>query len=267
MLLILKFGGVVWIDLESLSKNSAKLQKEFGEKIVIIVGANAKLSQIQKERGMEPKMITSERGEKSRFTDSATLELLKEVYGGVAEKVAGLIRENGGNAAAQLASKDDLILAKRHDRMRILENGKVKVIDGDLTGRIERMDTAAIQKILDSGKILVLAPPAATENSQEVNVDGDKIASKIAVEFKADFLIFFSNTGGLLQNVNDETSLISEIPTWQADEFAIGRMKKKILAAKRAVEGGVGEVIFADGRRLFTNPIEMAVRGGGTRIF
>lgn len=150
--------------------------------------------------------------------------------------------------------------------MRILEDGKVKVIEGDLTGKIEKVDAAAIQKILASGKILVLAPPAATPDGKEVNVDGDKIASRIAVEFKADFLIFFSNTGGLLQNVNDETSLISEIPTWRADEFAIGRMKKKILAAKRAVEGGVGEVIFADGRPLCVHPINAALAGSGTRI-
>jgi len=266
-MLVLKFGGGVGIDFDSLSKNAAKLQKEFGEKIVIVVGANAKLSQTQKERGIEPKMITSERGEKSRFTDEVTLELLKEVYGGVADEVAKIVNAEGGDAIAMLVSKDDLVIAKQHGRMRILEDGKVKVIDGDLTGSIQKVDAAAIQKILNSGKILVLAPPAATENSGEVNVDGDKIASKISVELKADKLIFFSNTGGLLKNVNDETSLISEIPTWQADEFAIGRMKKKILAAKRAIKGGVGEVIFADGRQLFVNPIEVAVKGGGTRIF
>ncbi|MBU1089823.1 [LysW]-aminoadipate kinase [Patescibacteria group bacterium] len=272
-MLIFKFGGGVGIDLESLSKNAAKLQKEFGERIIIVVGANAELSRIQKERGVEPKMITSERGEKSRFTDSATLELLKEVYGGTAEEVAELIRKSGGEAVAQIASKDNLILAKRHDRMRILEDGKVKVIDGDLTGSIQKVDVAAIRKILDSKKILVLTPPAATKdfstNSKkkiEVNVDGDKIASRIAVELKAEKLIFFSNTSGLLQNVNDETSLVSEIPTWQANEFAIGRMKKKVLAAKRAIEAGVGEVIFADGR-IGKDPIDSALKGVGTRVF
>ncbi|MFH1546093.1 MAG: [LysW]-aminoadipate kinase, partial [Patescibacteria group bacterium] len=271
-LLILKFGGGVGIDLDSLSKNAAKLQKKFGEKIIIVVGANAELSRIQKERGMEPKMITSERGEKSRFTDSATLELLKEVYGGTAEKVAGLIRKNGGEAVAQLASKNNLILAKRHDRMRILENGKVKIIDGDLTGSIQKVDVAAIQKILDSKKILVLAPPAATKdfstNSKkeiEVNVDGDKIASKIATELKADKLIFFADTPGLLENIENEESLVREISIKRADEYAIGRMKKKVLAAKRAIEAGVGEVIFADGR-MIKNPIDAALKGGGTRV-
>lgn len=264
-MLVLKIGGGEGVDISALSKNLAKIQKS-DMKIVIVIGANAELSRAQEERGIIPKMVTSERGEKSRWTDEATLELLKEIYGGAAEKVAAKICENGGDAVAQLASKNNLILAKKHARMRIVENGKVKVVDGDLTGSIEKIDSTKISEILDSKKILVLAPPAATEDSGEVNVDGDKIAAKIASEMKADKLIFFANTSGLLENIEDESSLIREIPIRKADEFALGRMKKKVLAAKRAIEAGVGEVIFADGR-VAENPIDVALSGGGTRVF
>ncbi|MFH0834572.1 MAG: [LysW]-aminoadipate kinase [Patescibacteria group bacterium] len=272
-MLVLKFGGGDGIDFSALAKNAAALQNSGDpstgsgqEKIVIVVGANAQLSRVQKERGIEPKMITSEKGEKSRWTDESTLALLKEIYGGTAEKVAAKIVEFGGVAVAQIGSKDNLIFAKRHGRMRILENGKVKVVDGDLTGSIEKIDAAAIQKILDDGKILVVAPPAAAENSLEINVDGDKIASKIASEMQADKLIFFANTPGLLKNVDEEASLIREIPIAHADEFAVGRMKKKILSAKRAIEAGVGAVIFADGR-IENSPIDFALSGGGTKVF
>lgn len=264
-MLVLKFGGGDGIDFAALARNAAVLQSS-GEKIVIVVGANAELSRVQKERGITPRMITSERGEKSRWTDEATLALLKEVYGGTAEKVAAKISEFGGAAVAQIGSKDNLVLAKQHGRMRIVEDGKVKVVEGDLTGSIEKIDVAAIQKILADKKILVVAPPAAAENSAEVNVDGDKIASKIAVEMQADKLIFFANTPGLLENVEDEASLIREIPIQKADDFAVGRMKKKILAAKRAIEAGVGEVIFADGR-ISENPIDAALAGKGTKVF
>ncbi|MFH0776861.1 MAG: [LysW]-aminoadipate kinase [Patescibacteria group bacterium] len=262
-MLVLKFGGGDGINFSALAKNSVALQKS-SEKIVIVVGANAELSRVQKERGIEPKMITSERGEKSRWTDSETLELLKEVYGGTAEKVAAKIVEFGGRAVAHLGSH--LILAERHSRMRIVENGKLKVVDSDLTGSIKEIDSVGIQDILDSGQILVLAPPAATAENLEVNVDGDKIAAKIASEMKADKLIFFANTPGLLKNVEDEASLIREIPIAHADEFAVGRMKKKILSAKRAIEAGVGAVIFADGR-VAENPIDFALSGGGTKVF
>lgn len=263
-MLVLKFGGGSDVNLEALAKNVAELQKS-GESVVIVTGANARLTQVQKERGIDPKMITSERGESSRYTDEATLELLKEVYGGVAMEVAEMINKSGGDAVSQLASQDDLVVAKQHGRMRVVEDGKVKVIAGDLTGRIESVDGEKIREILDAGKVLVTTPPAATSDNTEVNVDGDKVASKIAVELKADKLIFFSDTLGLLENVEDESSLIKEIPVAQADEYAVGRMKKKVLSAKRAIEAGVQEVIFADGR--IEHAIDAALQGNGTRVY
>ncbi|MFH1375153.1 MAG: [LysW]-aminoadipate kinase [Patescibacteria group bacterium] len=264
-MLILKFGGGKDINLEALAKNAAELQKS-SKQIIIVTGANAKLSEVQQERGIEPKMITSERGEQSRFTDAATLELLKEIYGGVADGVAKIINENGGEAVSQLASKDSIILAKQHGRMRVQDGEKVKVIEGDLTGSIQEVNAAKIEEILESGKILVTTPPAATEDGKEVNVDGDKIAAAIAKELKADKLIFFADTPGLLEDVENEETLIKEIPVAKADEYAVGRMKKKVLAAKRAIEAGVQEVIFADGRAI-KDPIGKALGGGGTRVF
>lgn len=263
-MLILKFGGGKDINLEALAQNAAELQKK-GEQIIIITGANAKLSEVQTERGIEPKMITSERGEKSRFTDEATLELLKEVYGGVADEVAKIINESGGTAIGQLTSQDKLILAKQHGRMRVQDGDKVKVIEGDLTGSIQEINSAKIKEILQSGKILVTTPPAATADGKEVNVDGDKIAAAIAKELKADKLIFFANTLGLLENVENEESLIKEIPIAKADELAVGRMKKKVLSAARAIEAGVQEVIFADGRE--EQAIDKALGGAGTKVF
>jgi [amino group carrier protein]-L-2-aminoadipate 6-kinase len=263
-LIIIKIGGGAGIKLEALAKNLVELQKA-GEQIVVVTGANAKLSQTQKERGVTPKMITSERGEKSRFTDEATLDLLKEVYGSVADEVATLVNADGGSAVSQLASKDNLVVARQHGRMRILEDEKVKVIDGDLTGKIEKVDGEKIQEILQQGKILVTTPPASTSEGGEVNVDGDKIASKIAIGLKANKLIFFSNTPGLLKDVEDEGSLIEEIPIAQANEYAVGRMKKKVLSAARAIEAGVKEVIFADGR--VEGAIDTALSGKGTKVF
>ena len=265
-MLVLKFGGGDGINFDALAKNLVALQNS-GERIVVVVGANAELSRAQKERGIIPKMITSERGEKSRWTDEPTLELLREIYGAAAERVAAGIRKFGGDALAQLGSRDNLILARKHGRMRIVEDGKLKVVDGDLTGSIKRIDSARVREILGGGRILVLAPPVATaENAVEVNVDGDKIAAKIAIELGANKLIFFANTPGLLADLKNEKSLIREIPIAEADKFALGRMKKKVLSAKRAIESGVGEVFFADGR-LAESPINAALAGSRTRVF
>lgn len=263
-MLVLKFGGGTGINHAALAKDVAELAKS-GEKIVVVTGANAELTKVQEERGIVPRMITSERGEKSRYTDEATLKLLKEVYGGVAKKVADLIRAAGARAESFLGSDQDLILAKQHGKMRIVEDGKTKVLEGDLTGSIENVNAERLNEILKTS-VVVLTPPAITAEGREINVDGDKVASAIAKALKADKLIFFSNTPGLLKDVTDESSLIKEIHIMQADQFAIGRMKKKILSAKRAIEAGVGEIIFADGR-VIDEPIKQALAGSGTRVF
>jgi acetylglutamate/LysW-gamma-L-alpha-aminoadipate kinase len=61
--------------------------------------------------------------------------------------------------------------------------------------------------------------------------------------------------------------LISEIPRAKAEDFmqfAEGRMKKKVLGAVEAIEGGIKKVIFADGR--VDEPISRALAGAGTHI-
>lgn len=263
MTFILKFGGGEGINHVALAQDVAELARA-GEKIIVVTGANAELSRVQTERGIEPRMITSERGEKSRYTDEKTLELLKEVYGSVAKKVASLIQAAGAPAESFLGSDQNLILAKQHGKMRIVEDGKIKVLEGDLTGSIESINAERLNEILKNN-VAVLTPPAVTAEGKEINVDGDKVASAIAKALKADKLIFFSNTPGLLKDVADENSLIKEIHVAEADSFALGRMKKKVLSAKRAIEAGVSEVIFADGR-ITEAPIRKALMGVGTRV-
>jgi acetylglutamate/LysW-gamma-L-alpha-aminoadipate kinase len=72
---------------------------------------------------------------------------------------------------------------------------------------------------------------------------------------------------GLLKHFPDESTLIREIPRGDTRgfmQFAEGRMKKKVLGAVEAIEGGVKKVIFADGR--IETPISAAMAGGGTHI-
>ena len=65
----------------------------------------------------------------------------------------------------------------------------------------------------------------------------------------------------------DEPSLIREIPANDVEsylEFAQDRMKKKVLGAAEAVEGGVRRVIFGDARA--GKPISDALNGAGTVV-
>jgi len=80
-------------------------------------------------------------------------------------------------------------------------------------------------------------------------------------------MLLLSNIPGLLRNFPDESSLIETIPADDVEsylEFAKDRMKKKVLGAAEAVEGGVGRVIFGDAR--IENPVTYALEGNGTVV-
>ncbi|MEG3065239.1 MAG: hypothetical protein RQM89_04760 [Acetomicrobium sp.] len=46
--------------------------------------------------------------------------------------------------------------------------------------------------------------------------------------------------------------------------YSQGNMKRKLLAAKEALEGGVNSVFIGDSRQQ--NPLKTAFSGGGTRL-
>jgi len=99
-------------------------------------------------------------------------------------------------------------------------------------------------------------------------VDGDRCAAEIAIALRAETLIILSNIPGLLKDPADESSLITNIPRSEIDrhieEYAKGRMKKKLLAAKEALEGGVKRVILGDAR--VENQLSKAFQQQGTVI-
>jgi acetylglutamate/LysW-gamma-L-alpha-aminoadipate kinase len=71
----------------------------------------------------------------------------------------------------------------------------------------------------------------------------------------------------LLRAFPDEGSIIRHLPANrlnEALEYAQGRMKKKVLGAQEALNGGVKRVIIADGR--VSQPISFALAGNGTQI-
>jgi acetylglutamate/LysW-gamma-L-alpha-aminoadipate kinase len=173
-----------------------------------------------------------------------------------------------GVNAVGLSGLDGRIAAgRRKDTIRIVEDGKPKILRGDYAGSIETIDTRLLTLLLDHGYLPVLTPPAVSDQGEAINVDGDKLAMEIALAMRAEALLFFSNTPGLLRDVNDEGSLVPRFDVANLDEglaMAQGRMKKKVLAAAEAVRGGIGRVVFADAR--VEAPITRALAGAGTVI-
>ena len=266
-MIVIKVGGSLGIDYDALCADVAALWQK-GQKLILIHGGSAETNRIAEALGHPPKFVTSPSGYTSRFTDRETLEIFEMVYCGKMNK--GIVErlQRAGVSAVGLSGLDGRIFEGKHkDKVRSVENGKTKILRGDHTGTVEKVNTHLLELLIDNGYLPVLTPPGSSYEGVAVNVDGDRAAAAVATALKADALLLLSNIPGLLKNFPDEDSLIPTIPASEVESymgFAKDRMKKKVLGAAEAVQGGVGRVIFGDAR--VENPIQKALAGHGTVV-
>ena len=261
---IVKVGGGDGIDYEAFCQDLSKQQD-----VVLVHGGSSLLSEVSEKLGHPARFVTSVSGHQSRFTDRRTLELFNMVYAGHMNKmIVELLQRLGVNALGLTGIDGRLAEGDQKEALKIIENGKKQVLRGDHSGIIRTINTQLLTLLLENGYVPVLTPPAISSSGVAINVDGDRFAGKIAAVLQADTLLLLSNVPGLLRDIADEDSLIRRVPFNRIDEYIIhvaqGRMKKKLLGAKEALEGGVGRVIIGDARG--SSPVTDALAGEGTVI-
>ncbi len=268
-MLVIKLGGSRGIDTEAFLADLAAVVRG-GERVVFVHGGNKELDDLCEQLGIPVRQVTSATGQVSRFTDAATMDAFLMAYAGrINKRIVERLQAHGVNAVGLTAMDGRIASGRRKSAIRIVEDGKAKMLHGDYAGSIETIDPTLPRLLIENGYLPVLTPPAISTEGEAINVDGDKLAMELAVALGAESLLIFSNTPGLLVDVNDETSLVRRIPfAGETDDDALamaqGRMKKKVLSAFNALKGGVGSVVFADAR--VADPVQRALRGEGTVI-
>ena len=266
-MIVVKIGGASGVNLDAICRDVAVLAAE-SPQVVIVHGGSAETNQISEQLGHPARFVTSVSGFTSRYTDRETLEIFAMVTAG---KINTLLVEKlqkfGVNAFGLSGVDGRVMVAKRKDAIRILENGKQRILRDDYTGKIETVNASLLHLILGAGLTPVIAPLAISPEGDALNVDADRAAAMVAGAVKAEQLIFLTNVPGLLRSFPDESSLIPHIDRQRVEatmSFAEGRMKKKVLGACEALELGVSRIVFADGR--VEHPLLDAMAGKGTVI-
>ncbi|MFZ5912367.1 MAG: [LysW]-aminoadipate kinase [Chloroflexota bacterium] len=264
---VIKLGGTEGVDFSAICRDAADLLAQ-GLKLVFVHGGSAEANALGEALGAPPKFITSPSGYTSRYTDRKTLEVfLMAVNGKINSLLTEQLHRLGVNAFGLSGMDGRLMVAARKDAIQAVENGKRKVIRDDYTGKIESVNSKLLLAILEMGCLPVIAPVAVSQNGEALNVDADRAAAMVASALKAETLVLLTAVPGLMEKFPDEGTLIRSLPQAKlpaALEMAQGRMKKKVLGAEEALQGGVGKVIIADGR--VEKPISNALAGNGTLI-
>jgi acetylglutamate/LysW-gamma-L-alpha-aminoadipate kinase len=264
---VVKLGGTQGVDFTAICQDAAGLLAQ-GQQFVFVHGGSAEANALGESLGQPPRFITSPSGYTSRYTTRQTLEIfLMAVNGKVNSLLVEQLQALGVNSLGLSGLDGRLLLASRKEAIQSIENGKRKVIRDDYTGKIEGVNRALLLALLQGGYLPVIAPLAVSRQGEALNVDADRAAAMLAAALGAGSLLLLTAVPGLMRSFPDETTLIhsltaSQLP--QALEAAQGRMKKKVLGAQEALQGGVGRVIIADGR--VEKPISAALAGAGTVI-
>lgn len=264
-MIVLKIGGGKSINIENIALDLAS-QTEVG---VVVHGGNYCLDEYGKQLGIEKKLLISPAGLTSRYTDKEVIELMYLTYAGlINKKIVEAMQKSGVNAIGLSGIDGKLIIGRKHPALLTVENGKKKIVKDDLTGSVQDINAGLLKVLMGNGMIPVVTPPVITSEGEVINVDGDKIASKIAAALKAKLLIFLIEAPGVLMDLDDKNSLISSInkaDLEQLVEVVSGRMKRKLLECIKLLDLGIEKIIITDGR--VEKPISNALKGAGTHVY
>lgn len=256
-MITIKIGGSVVDDLHPSAISDIKKIAE-SQGVILVHGGGKEVTKVCGQLGLEPRFVTSPSGIKSRYTDAKTAEIFTMVMSGRINKaIVRMLQKNGINAVGISGVDAKVIQADRKKKLMIVnERGRKQVIDGGYTGKINKVNSRFIKSLLDMGMTPVISPIAISEESEFLNVDGDRAAAFVAGSVGSRTVLFITNVDGLL--IDDML-----VPRLSLDEARKIRpkigpgMEKKILASTEALDMGVGTALIASGQR--ENPISSAI--------
>jgi acetylglutamate/LysW-gamma-L-alpha-aminoadipate kinase len=256
-MITIKIGGSV---VDNLHPSTILDIKKFveSEGVVLVHGGGKEVTKVCEQLGKEIKFVTSPSGIKSRYTDKETVEIFTMVMAGRINKtIVQMLQKNGVNAIGLSGVDAKVIQAERKKKLIIInEKGRKQAIDGGYTGKIKEINSSLIKNLLEQGLTPVISPIAIGEESEFLNVDGDRAAAYVAGKIGSDKVLFITNVDGLLM----DDKLVTKLTLAEAKEIRpkIGPgMEKKILASAEALDMGVKEALIANGQK--ENPISSAL--------
>ncbi len=211
---------------------------------VLVHGGGRKATKMAERLGIETQMVNGR-----RITDSAMLEVVTMVYGGLVNKnLVARLQAHGVNAIGLTGADADVI--RSHKRPPVVVDGSP--VDYGFVGDVDNVANDTLAHFIEVGITPVLAPLTHDGEGHILNTNADTIASEAAMALAKDYdvtLIFSFEKKGVLSNPDDDDSVIPVITRtlynkYKADGTISGGMLPKIENALAAVEVGVAKVII-----------------------
>jgi acetylglutamate kinase len=264
-IVVIKYGGNAMVD-ETLKRAFAQdvvHLRLLGLRPVVVHGGGPQINDMLGRLG-----IASEFKGGLRVTTPEAMDVVRMVLTGqVSRELVGLINDHGPLAVGLSGEDAGLLQARR--RQAVVEGEQVDV---GLVGDVMKVNPAAVQDIINAGRIPVVSTvaPDVDDPTTVLNVNADTAAASLAVALRARKLVVLTNVEGLFSRWPDRSSLVRRIHASDVEQLLPTLeegMVPKMEACLRAVRGGVGQAHIIDGREAHSLLTEIFTSDGiGTMV-
>ena len=250
---VIKIGGKL-IENEALLNSFLDDFVKLKEPKILVHGGGNKATEVAGKLGFKTKMIDGR-----RITDKDSMLVITMVYDGLLNKsIVAKLQSKKQNAIGLCGADANVLISKRRE---------VKEIDYGFVGDVEKVNTQFINSIIKQGIVPVFSAISCTEEGVLLNTNGDSVASEIAIAMSTLFatqLYFCSEKKGVLEDINDENSVIPEMNSEKYNELVESRvitdgMLPKLHNCFQAIERGVNSILLGDSELLKENAIHTKI--------
>ncbi len=243
-LTVIKIGGNIIDDEAALATFLASFAAASGKKI-LIHGGGKLATKLAAAMQLPQQMIDGR-----RITDAETLKIVTMVYAGYINKnIVAQLQALNANAIGLCGADGNLVLA--HKRTGAAH-------DYGFVGDIDDVHTRLLQRLLDDGYTVVVAPITHNGKGQLLNTNADTMAQAIAQSMCSHYevsLVYSFEKNGVLRNAADDATVIPEINLsaygqLKSEGVIFAGMIPKLDAAFAALSKGVKKVIIGNAQQL-----------------
>ena len=267
---VIKYGGNAMTEaaLKDSFAADVVLMKLVGINVVVVHGGGPQIGKLLSRLNIESEFVNG-----MRVTDSATMDVVQMVLGGLVNPdIVSLINTHGGRAVGVTGKDGNLIQAEKMP-MTIASNNagasEPEIIDIGHVGSITNIQIDVLNTLVQSEFIPVIAPVGVGKDGESYNINADIVAGAIAQALNAEKLVLLTNTPGILDADKSTLSSLNkaEVEALIADGTISEGMLPKVDCALDAVSGGVNSVTIVDGRVPHALLLEVFTDSGvGTQI-
>ncbi|MFK0573055.1 amino-acid N-acetyltransferase [Endozoicomonas sp.] len=206
------------------------LMSSLGVRLVLVHGARPQIDERLRERGIKT-TLHNER----RITDKKSLECVKDAVGNMRTLIesrlsVGLVNSPMHGARIRVVS-GNFVTAR--------PLGVLDGIDFQYTGEVRKVDSQAIDHLLDSGYVVLLSCLGLSPTGGIFNIEAEEVATRTAISLGAEKLILYGEQQGVFDQQGDLINRISPHDGSLELVLQSGESKRLLSSAVMACSEGV----------------------------